>query len=147
MSVQPVTEMLRAKILLENQQGELARLAEWVSSLGRLHALSAELVFRLDLILAEAVSNIIFYGYPTGGEHWIEIQVHQEGQQLVVQIRDDGIAFNPLERPEPAKPPSLEHAPIGGLGIVLIRRFSSRLAYQRQAGQNILTITIDDNPG
>jgi anti-sigma regulatory factor (Ser/Thr protein kinase) len=139
--------MLRSEILLRNQEGELARLAEWVGSLGRTHALSAELVFRLDLILAEAVSNVIFYGYPQGGEHWIEIQVHQEGERLVVQIRDDGIPFNPLERPEPTRPPSLERAPIGGLGIVLIRRFSSHLAYQRQAGRNILTITIEDSPG
>jgi anti-sigma regulatory factor (Ser/Thr protein kinase) len=139
--------MLRSEILLRNQEGELARLAEWVSDLGSRHALSAELVFRLDLILAEAVSNVIFYAYPQGGEHWISIQVQQEDQRLVVQIQDDGIPFNPLERPEPAKPPSLEHAPIGGLGIVLIRRFSSHLAYQNAAGKNILTITIDDNPG
>ena len=56
-------------------------------------------------------------------------------------IDDDGKPFDPT-----AVPPVDVNVPgderrIGGLGILYIRRMSDHMAYRREDGKNILTIT------
>ena len=58
----------------------------------------------------------------------------------VLEIEDDGVAFNPLEVPEPALPESLETSPIGGLGVQLIRSSMVQCDYQRRDGRNLLIL-------
>jgi serine/threonine-protein kinase RsbW len=58
-----------------------------------------------------------------------------------LQIEDDGIAFNPLEVPERVAPTSLEDAPIGGLGVALIRKTMERCEYARRGGRNVLRLS------
>ena len=58
----------------------------------------------------------------------------------VPELRDRGLAFDPWEAPEPVRPTSLEEAPIGGLGIHLMRRVSDGLGYRRDGGGNVLTL-------
>ena len=33
--------------------------------------------------------------------------------------------------------------PIGGLGILMVKKMSSRLAYRREGGRNVLDITLN----
>ena len=58
-------------------------------------------------------------------------------------IEDDGRPFDPLQRPDPVLPKSIETAPLGGLGIMLARKSSERLHYERTADdKNRLVATI-----
>lgn len=36
-----------------------------------------------------------------------------------------------------------ETRPIGGLGILIVKKMSSRLAYRREGGRNVLDITLN----
>ena len=136
--------MASEQIILQNQTEELTRLAEWVKSLPDKLEISETCLFRLDLILTEAVTNIISYGYPQGGEHSIEIKVDQEDHSLSVKICDDGLPFNPLDHPAQPTPCDLAEAPVGGLGILLIRSFSTDCFYQRDDSKNVLTVTVQN---
>lgn len=96
------------------------------------------LVFNFDLCANEAVTNIISYAYTNNGAHDIVLKLTMQNKTLILEIEDDGVPFNPLDKPEHVSPASLDDAEIGGLGIDLIRKFMDECNYTRQRGKNIL---------
>jgi len=129
-----------AELRIRNRLDELGRASAWLACFTDSLALPAETVFRLDLGLTEAASNIIAYAYPDAAEHEIllRLQAHPEG--VALEIEDDGRPFDPLQAERPPLPASLEEAPIGGLGIHLIRSMLDECHYRREAGKNRLTM-------
>jgi anti-sigma regulatory factor (Ser/Thr protein kinase) len=118
-------------------------LSDWVAEVATRLGLSARVSFRLDLVLAEAVTNVIENAYTDGIDHKIFIQVEPITPLLAVTIRDDGQPFNPLDHPEVVPPKSLAEARAGGLGIHLIRSYAQECRYERQGQENQFTILLN----
>jgi serine/threonine-protein kinase RsbW len=59
---------------------------------------------------------------------------------VVLNIEDNGIPFNPLEKIDPDFPENVESAKIGGLGILIIRKLMDNVSYERKQGRNKLTM-------
>lgn len=130
----------QTELEIRNRLDELARAAAWLEDfVGRLD-LPAETHYRLDLALAEAVTNVISYAFDDGAEHPIRLRLQADGEGVSLEVEDDGLPFDPLEREQPALPRTLEEAPIGGLGIHLIRSMLDECHYQRKADRNLLTM-------
>ncbi len=77
---------------------------------------------------------ILSYSVPTAGE-------------LIVEIADQGVAFNPLTAPptEAAtnlQGPNLQSRPAGGLGILLVKALAPAIGYRREHDWNRLTFRI-----
>lgn len=102
------------------------------------------------LVIDEVVSNCVKYGYRDTVEHFIDIELGHDGENILVTIIDDGHPFNPLEHPEPDTSLPIEERPIGGLGIHLLRKIADHIEYDRTDGRNRLTllksITRPSNP-
>jgi serine/threonine-protein kinase RsbW len=76
--------------------------------------------------------------------HQIDVRLVMDGQAIVLTFDDDGRPFDPLAHPDPRPPETLSDAPVGGLGLLLVRQQSTRLSYERTPeGKNRLTVTID----
>ena len=93
-----------------------------------------------DLCLEEHITNVIQYGLPGCGLRAIAVHLALDQDCFVVEVKDDGKPFNPLNNPEVNTAIPLENRPVGGLGIHLMRRFMDELDYRRESGQNILTM-------
>lgn len=87
--------------------------------------------FNAELAFEEIVSNIIRHGRPDAGSHHIDVILACEPSLVVLTFEDDGVPFDPLARPTPTLPSSLEEAPLGGLGLLLLRKASTQLRYER----------------
>jgi serine/threonine-protein kinase RsbW len=103
--------------------------------------------YNAELIFEEVVSNVIRHGHDADGRRPQQIGVSlacdSPTNAIVLTFEDDGPPFNPLERPLPALPKTIDEAPLGGLGLLLLRKASSGLHYERTADQkNRLTVTI-----
>ena len=129
-----------AKIVVVNHLDSLERVAEWINELGEAWGMSSKDVFRLDLVLAEGVTNVIKYGHPNGGAHDITLDVTRSDSVISLTITDQGIPFNPLEAPAAQLPNSLVDAKEGGLGIHLMRQYADDIAYRRDGPNNIFTL-------
>jgi anti-sigma regulatory factor (Ser/Thr protein kinase) len=129
-------------LTLENTTEALECLAPWIQMVAHQLALHPDTTFRVDLILAEVVTNIVEYAYLEGGSNPIEIKIQPHASQLIMEIRDQGIPFDPLQMPTITLPTTLELASIGGLGIHLLRHYSNECFYQRLGNQNILTVIL-----
>ncbi|MBR1702859.1 MAG: SpoIIE family protein phosphatase [Lachnospiraceae bacterium] len=53
---------------------------------------------------------------------------------------DDGVAFNPLERPKPELDKPLQERKEGGLGIYMVRKMMDDVNYERRNGKNYLIL-------
>jgi len=97
---------------------------------------------RADVVFEELVSNVIRHGHVGRAGH-IEVTVAHHADALVLTFEDDGQAFDPLRHPTPVQPGSLDEAPDGGLGLVLVRKASTHLQYERTPDEkNRLVVTI-----
>lgn len=105
------------------------------------HALAA-----VELVLEEAVTNIIRYGYqgqpPRAEPPVIEIDLQIDLDEIQVLIVDDARPFDPLDSGGVLLPETLDDAQVGGLGLLMIRNTASSMAYERRDGQNRFSVTI-----
>lgn len=130
-------------IILEKDLAELVRLGGWVAATAERLGFDEALAFKVDLCLAEAVTNVIDYGFKDDGEHEIVVFLEADGPEVSVLIEDDGRAFNPLKARETQLGTSLEDVTIGGLGIHLFKSYTKELRYERKGGKNRLTMVFE----
>jgi anti-sigma regulatory factor (Ser/Thr protein kinase) len=121
-----------------NRMAELRSLSEWAVGIARELGCPADRCFDIDLLLTEAVSNVIRHGYTDDGPHEIGIEITREPGALVVRIEDDARPFDPLQVKAPL-PATLDEAGPGGRGIVLMRGAADAASYERRDGRNRLT--------
>ena len=93
-----------------------------------------------SLAIEELVTNCIKYGYGDTNEHSIKIELNYTPAELTITVTDDGRRFNPLELPEPNVNLPVEERPVGGLGIHLLRKMSTRIEYAWANSHNRLTL-------
>ncbi len=100
------------------------------------------LQFKIRLSIEEAVENVVRYAYE-GGMGWIEVgtNLDPEGVMLTIVLRDAGVPFNPLDKPDPDVTLSAEDRQIGGLGIFLCKQLMDHIDYKYEDGCNVLTMS------
>ena len=129
-------------LCIKNDIHELNALTQCVEEVGDELGLSPGLVMNLNLVLEEAVSNIIFYAYPKDVvvEEAVTLTLTCEQDELLICLKDHGIAFDPTQKEDPDLTLSAEERPIGGLGIFLIRQLMDEVTYRREGDCNLYTM-------
>lgn len=98
--------------------------------------------FQLEVAAEEIFVNIVKYAYQPGreGEAVVRCSVEENPLSLTIQFMDGGIPFNPLEKEDADITLSAEDRPIGGLGILMVKKSMDAVNYEYKDGKNILTI-------
>lgn len=130
--------------VIYNEAHDVVRLSQWLNqTVAPALQLTETLTFRLDLILEEALTNIIDYAFDKDARLPITVILRADPATVSVQIIDEGRPFNPLTEHEVTLPASLDDAGRGGLGLHLIRSYTQTCHYQRADSQNIFTLILD----
>ena len=90
----------------------------------------------LTTALEEIFMNIVHYS----GAASAELSLERDSDTMEMRFTDAGVPFNPLDRAEPDLSLPVEERPIGGLGILMVRRLMDDVAYTRENYRNILTV-------
>jgi len=124
---------------LEQCAGALRALLE-------IRAVPGDARYYIELAFDEIASNIIRHGRPTGE---IDLTIQFDVGEVVLTFEDNGVAFDPCDRPHPVLPLSpegsipLDDVPVGGRGLALLRTFVTQMAYERTPQQrNRLSLAI-----
>lgn len=131
---------MEKSIILTNDISEISKLNDFVEEIGRDFSLSPDVVFNLNLVLEEAVVNVINYAYPKEEHESIYLSAHLHEGSIVLVLTDTGKEFDPTLAPEVDITLSADERSIGGLGIFLIRQIMNEVRYERIDGKNILTL-------
>lgn len=131
---------MEKKLVIKNDISEISKLATFIGELSEELDLTPELNFNLNLVLEEAVSNVILYAYGKEEQKEIFLVAQSCDNNLVFVLTDSGTEFDPTKVPDADITLSAEEREIGGLGIFLIRQIMNTVEYQRIDGKNVLTM-------
>ena len=131
---------MEKSIILTNDISEINKLSEFVEEIGNELSLAPDVVFNLNLVLEEAVVNIINYAYPKEEHQSIYLSATLHEGSIILVLTDTGVEFDPTMAPEADITLSAEERPIGGLGIFLIRQIMNEVRYDRIDDKNVLTM-------
>ena len=132
---------MEKSIILTNDISEISKLNEFVEEIGNEFSLTPDVVFNVNLVLEEAIVNVINYAYPKEKHESIHLSAQLHEDSIVFVLTDTGMQFDPTKAPEADITLSLEDRPIGGLGIFLIRQIMNEVSYERIDGKNVLTLS------
>jgi len=129
------------KVRILNRQEGLPLIAGMVSRFGAENGLAPRILHDVNVVLDEALSNIIAYGYETDVQSEITIRLEYRRDEVVVVIEDRGRPFDPLQAPPPDLSGSVRARKVGGLGVHFLRSLMDDVAYSRRDGVNRLRMT------
>ena len=133
-------DCMEKSIILANDISEVSRLNAFVEEIGEEFSLAPDVVFNINLVLEEAVVNIINYAYPKEEHEKIYLSAKLHNGSIVLVLTDTGKEFDPTMAPEADITLSADERKIGGLGIFLIRQIMNEVKYERIEGKNVLTL-------
>ena len=84
----------------------------------------------------EITSNIVNYS----GAREYRVAVERGLDRLRLRFSDDGKPYNPLSHVDPDTHAAIEDRPVGGLGLVVVKRLADRVTYSREDNRNVLTV-------
>jgi len=107
-------------------------------------SVSPKVLVAIDLAVEEIFVNICHYAYaPQTGDVEIKCTVKDKPRTLEIAFEDEGEPFNPLEKDDPDTKLGADERNIGGLGILLTKKFMDGVSYRYECGKNILVIQKD----
>ena len=88
---------MEKQLILQNDISEIPRLATFLDEIADELSLPMDLVFNLNLVLEEAVSNVIMYAYPKDVTNDILLTARADGSSLIFTLTDSGEEFDPTQ--------------------------------------------------
>lgn len=92
------------------------------------------------LIVEELLTNIGTHGGSL--EKPVRISLTVEAEQVMGEIVDAASPFDPHQAPDPDVESGAEDRTVGGLGLFLVRRFTSSLEYEHRNGENYTKFVV-----
>lgn len=122
------------RLAVENAMAKLAPLR-----------LSEEDTTSIELILAEALNNVVEHAYPPGQPGNVKLVMRHGRAGILIEVRDTGKPMpdgkTPLGLHPHEKQPD-EALPEGGFGWYLIRQLARDVVYDRENGENFLIFRV-----
>jgi len=98
-------------------------------------------LMQIRVAIDEIVSNIARNAYAPGtGTITVVFSFDETERMAELTFIDEGVPFDPLQREDPDITLSAAERPIGGLGIMLVRKTMDEMTYRREEGKNILCL-------
>lgn len=120
----------------------VAACAEFVANCAAEAGFSSARVREIELIMEEVLVNICRHAYSDApGEMELNCS-RNDAHHWLLEVTDQGRPFNILDVATPDLNSDVEHRPVGGLGIPLIRAMADTVTYRREGDRNVLRFTL-----
>lgn len=133
-----MNEKLEIDIRVPNQTrylGLIGKIGEDIArTLKRYRGDRDELAYHINLVLTEAMSNVILHANVDNPEREVHISIAIAEQNLVIRVYDEGCGFDVGT----AELPSHKTLDESGRGIFIIRSLMDRVSYCRHNGGHVL---------
>lgn len=134
---------LRLQVSIKSVQDEVTNVVGRISEWLRVNGVAQDPIDELELVMAEALNNVVEHAYLYADDGEIDILVRLRQDQLDVTITDKGCKF---DGPPPLKEMDVENMdfeelPEGGFGWNLIRTLTDNVEFEHKNKKNRLTLT------
>lgn len=100
--------------------------------------LCRRLRFNLRVAIAEALANAIVAGNLEDRSKWVQVQAEVRGDQIRIEVTDQGPGFDPETISAPVLPEDLDRA--NGRGLFLIRHLVDEVRFNAQGNSICMTL-------
>lgn len=144
----PVTDpnSMVASLTIQAEPGEERRASLWIKQVCLEHAVPVEQCSRLELCLNEALANVLSHGGETALSEPVCLQfdINRNASfcQATVTVIDAGIKFDLHAVSPKPRPQTLAEAEPGGLGLLMLQRFTDALNYCYRDSRNHLSFSV-----
>ena len=128
------------RLVIDSQLSEIRRATALVDEFGARHGLGREDAAAIHVVLDEVLSNAIRHGLAGAASHAITMTLDIDGSDILVEIVDDGVAYDPTQSPAPVLAGTLGERMEGGMGVAFVRALTDSIEYRRIDGQNHLLL-------
>jgi len=135
------TNFITENIIISNNIHEIHTVANFIHQVGNQYLFSQKILFELNLVIEELVTNTISYGYKDLEVHEIKLNLFLSKDNVTIELIDDALEFNPFlnDVPDSIEKP-IEEREIGGLGIYFVTSYVDEYKYERIDNVNIITL-------
>lgn len=96
-----------------------------------------ELAYHLNLVLTEALANVICHANECDPDKDVKVSISASDQDLIIKVFDQGEGFD-IEALAKLKARASDE---GGRGIQIIFKLMDRVRYTREGNENVLEMT------
>lgn len=128
------------RLVIDSHLSEIRRATELVDEFRVRHGLGDEDANAIHVVLDEILSNSIRHGMAGAASHAIAVTLELSEGEIMVEVEDDGVAYDPTQAPAPVLAGTLEERTEGGLGMTFVRGLTNAIEYQRIDGRNRLVL-------
>jgi serine/threonine-protein kinase RsbW len=119
---------------------EISELTERVTAFLAHARVDQRATHHVALVLEELLTNVATHG--GAPEAAVSVSVTVAPARVSGEVVDGGKMFDPSREREADLSPDAGKREVGGLGLVLVRRLTESLAYERVGGRNRTTFSI-----
>ncbi len=128
-------EKLRVKAIMDNYDKCISFIEEQLQKSG----FDNKAIIKVVTACEEIIVNVMNYAYsPKEGE--LDIVFEDDVDAVKITFVDNGNPFNPLDNPDVDITLPVDQREIGGLGILMVKKFMDDVNYEYKNHQNILTV-------
>lgn len=135
-------------ILAENEfhvdEHTVSRAIEWLETAGRDAQWPTRTLYKLRLCLDETLTNVTMYAYAgmaeAPPEPRVKLRLKGGAKRVVLDIFDNGKAFDPTAQTPRELDATLDDAQIGGHGLRLMQHYLESIHYEREGDWNHLEL-------
>lgn len=105
------------------------------------HEASMKVITTMSISVEEMYANVCMYAYAdreVPGD--CTMRIGFEGNDVVVELVDTGLAFDPMAKEDPDIHLAAEDRGIGGLGIFMVKKYMDECKYERIDDKNVFTM-------
>ena len=128
------------ELSLVNDLQEIGAAAARIDAFCEQREITSQIAYAVNLSIDEILTNTISYGYDDDEQHRIGLSLGMEDDVLVIEIVDDGRAFDSSLERDPDIDSTLEERSLGGLGLFLVQQLMDDVKYQRRDELNVITL-------
>ena len=128
------------RLVIDSQLSEIRRATELVDEFKARHGLADNDANAIHVVLDEILSNSIRHGLAGAASHAIAVMLELSEGEIMVEVEDDGVAYDPTQAPAPVLAGTVDERKVGGLGLAFVRSLTDSIEYRRIDGRNRLVL-------
>lgn len=125
---------------IQSEFSQVKNVSDSLHQFAKTENIDEVLLGQLELILVEAVNNVIEHAYRNQAGHPIHVAFAKSAEEIIFTIKDQGIPVPDDLSARKNDMPNEMSLPEGGWGLGLIYALASRVEFSRQDETNTLTL-------
>ena len=125
------------ELRIANRLEEIPAVSARFEELAEAIQLPAKIVTHIVIVLDEILSNVIKFA---SDAREVVVSFDISAERVEIEIADDGRPFDPVHDPGEVPETTPRGLPIGGRGLMLVRKLMNEIRYEHSGGCNRLTL-------